>query len=114
MSTSGKKKKVIVSSGNKKSKTKTISTTKKKIKPTVSRKNRVPAQQTAMIYGKSNFKWMFIGIAFIAVGMFLMSGGSMPSPDVWDENLIYNHRRITLAPIIILIGLGIEFYAIFK
>ena len=57
---------------------------------------------------------MLIGLAVIAVGMVLMSGGAMPSPDVWDESLIYSHRRITLAPIVILIGLGIEVYAIFK
>jgi len=57
---------------------------------------------------------MFIGLGFIVLGMVLMSGGSMPSADVWDEDLIYSFRRITLAPIVILIGLGIEVYAIFK
>jgi len=67
-----------------------------------------------MLFNRENFKWIFIGIGFIVLGMFLMMGGSMPSPDVWDESLIYSHRRITLAPIMILIGLGIQVYAIFK
>jgi hypothetical protein len=67
-----------------------------------------------MIFGRENFKWIFIGLALIAVGMLLMVGGSMPSPDVWDESLIYSHRRITLAPIVILTGLAVEIYAIFK
>ncbi len=67
-----------------------------------------------MIYDKENFKWMFIGLGVIILGFILMSGGSMPSPDVWDDSLIYSFRRITLAPIVIMIGLGIEVYAIFK
>ena len=43
-----------------------------------------------------------------------MVGGAMPSPDVWDENLIYGFRRTVLAPFIILVGFVIEVYAIFK
>ena len=109
-STGKKKKKVIVSKKN----LQKNETTKKKIKATVSKKNRKLSPDSTLIYGKTNFKWMFIGLAFIAVGLLLMSGGSMPSPDVWDESLIYSARRITIAPIVILIGLGIEVYAIFK
>lgn len=67
-----------------------------------------------MTFGRENYKWMLIGLAVIALGFALMAGGAMPSPDVWDESLIYSPRRITLAPIVILIGLGIEVYAIFK
>ena len=67
-----------------------------------------------MLFERENFKWMLIGIGLIALGMILMIGGSMPSPDVWDESLIYSHRRITLAPLVILTGLAIEIYAIFK
>lgn len=90
--------------------------TKVKIKPTVSkRKSGAKAvASTPLLFGRENFKWMFIGLGVIILGMILMAGGSMPSPDVWDESLIYSFRRITLAPIIILIGLGIEVYAIFK
>jgi hypothetical protein len=42
-----------------------------------------------------------------------MSGGSMPSPDVWDESLIYSFRRITLAPIVLIAGLIVSGMAIF-
>jgi hypothetical protein len=38
----------------------------------------------------------------------------MPSPDVWDDNIIYSFRRVTLAPILILAGLAVEVVAIFK
>jgi len=37
----------------------------------------------------------------------------MPSPDVWDESLIYSTRRITIAPMFILAGLIVSVYAIF-
>ena len=54
---------------------------------------------------------MFIGIAFIALGFILMSGGGSDDPNVFNED-IYNFRRIRLAPTLVLIGLGIEVYAI--
>jgi hypothetical protein len=57
---------------------------------------------------------MLIGIGLIALGLILMLGGSMPSPDVWDDSIIYSFRRITLAPALIVAGLLVEVYAIFK
>lgn len=66
-----------------------------------------------LVFGKNNFKFIIIGTSLIAIGLMLMSGGSMPSPDVWDESLIYSFRRITLAPIVIILGLIVNVYAIF-
>ncbi|HRF22845.1 MAG TPA: DUF3098 domain-containing protein [Chitinophagaceae bacterium] len=49
------------------------------------------------------------------MGMFLMSGGrSNVDPNVFDSGSVYSARRITIAPILILIGLVVEMYAIFK
>lgn len=76
--------------------------------------SRSVSSNSSLTYGKEQIKWMLIGIGFIVLGMILMSGGGMPSPEVWDESLIYSHRRLTLAPIAILIGLGLQIYAIFK
>lgn len=64
--------------------------------------------------GRQNYIWMGIGVALIIVGMALMSGGKMPSPDVWDDSIIYSFRRTVLAPFLILAGLVVEIYAIFK
>nr|MBS0038567.1 DUF3098 domain-containing protein [Saprospiraceae bacterium] len=77
-------------------------------------KRQPPAPKEPMLFQRVNFKWMFIGIGFILLGLLLMYGGSMPSPDVWDESLIYSHRRITIAPMLMLIGFGLQIYAIFK
>jgi len=67
-----------------------------------------------LVFGKSTFIWIGIGVALMLVGMVLMSGGAMPNPDVWDDELIYSFRRITLAPMVILAGLGVITYAILK
>lgn len=71
-------------------------------------------KKSLQFFGKSNYIWMLIGAVFIIIGMFLMSGGKSPNPDVFDANEVYSFRRITLAPIVIIIGFVIEIYAIFK
>ena len=67
-----------------------------------------------LIFGKTNFLWMGIGAALILAGLLLMMGGQQPSPDVWDDNIIYSTRIVTIAPLVILAGLVVEIYAIFK
>ena len=57
---------------------------------------------------------MGIGALVIAIGMFLMSGGSSNDPTVFNKDEVYSTTRITIAPILILAGLVIEVYAIFK
>ncbi|MBX9734021.1 MAG: DUF3098 domain-containing protein [Chitinophagaceae bacterium] len=66
------------------------------------------------LFAKENYTWMIIGAAIIALGMFLMSGGKNTDPNVFDTNQVYSTTRITIAPIVIVIGLLIEVYAIFK
>lgn len=63
------------------------------------------------LFGKRNYKFMLIGIIFIALGFILMSGGGSDDPNVFDES-IFNWRRIRLAPTLVLIGFGVQVYAI--
>ena len=63
------------------------------------------------IFGKKNYKFMFIGLACIAVGFILMSGGGSDDPNVFNPD-IFSFRRIRLAPTLVLIGFGIQIYAI--
>jgi len=65
----------------------------------------------SFIFGKKNYLFMFIGIAFIVIGFILMSGGGSDDPNVFNPD-IYNFQRIRLAPTLVLIGFGIEVYAI--
>jgi len=72
-----------------------------------------------MLFNKSNYIPMIIGIVFIAVGFMLMVGGGFElnenfiQPE-FDKEGLYSFRRITLAPIVIFIGFMIEIYAIMK
>lgn len=66
------------------------------------------------LFDRSNYKWMLIGVGFILLGLILMAGGKSPDPHQFNYDDVYSFRRITLSPILILIGLGIEVYAIIK
>lgn len=67
------------------------------------------------IFSKDNYRWMLIGLLVIAAGMFLMSGGkSNTDPSVFNKDAVYSTTRITVAPLLILLGLVIEVFAIFK
>lgn len=70
---------------------------------------------TPSMFSKENYMWMAIGVVVIAIGMFLMSGGrSNSNPAVFDAKEVYSGTRITVAPILILAGLVIEIFAIFR
>ncbi|HSU28663.1 MAG TPA: DUF3098 domain-containing protein [Chitinophagaceae bacterium] len=65
-------------------------------------------------FEKSNYTWMIAGLVIIAIGMFLMAGGKSNDPSVFDRKAVYSTTRITVAPILILIGLVVEIFAIFR
>lgn len=67
--------------------------------------------QQQFLFGKKNYVFMLIGIAVITLGFILMSGGGSDDPNVFNP-AIYNWQRIRLAPTLVLIGFGIEIYAI--
>ncbi len=74
-------------------------------------KKRKQEAKENFVFGKKNYKFMFIGLACIAIGFILMSGGGSDDPNVFNPE-IFHWRRIRLAPAIILLGFGIEIYAI--
>ncbi|BDU23781.1 DUF3098 domain-containing protein [Flavobacterium sp. GSB-24] len=65
------------------------------------------------LFDSINYKILLIGIAVIALGFILMSGGGSKDPNVFNED-IFSFRRIRLAPTTVLIGFGITIYSIFK
>ncbi len=90
--------------------------TTKKVTPTAPRARKTSAQREPreLIFKKQNYMLMGAGAGLIFLGMLLMLGGSMPSADVWDDSIIYSFRRTVLAPVVILAGLVVEIFAIFK
>lgn len=74
-------------------------------------KKRKEAAKQNFVFSKKNYIWMFIGLAFIAVGFILMVGGGSDDPNVFSD-AVFSVQRIRVAPTLILIGFGIQIYAI--
>lgn len=64
-----------------------------------------------MPFGVKNYVLMGVGLLVIVVGFMLMSGGGNHTVTEFDWS-IYSTRRITLAPIVVLLGFVIEILAI--
>jgi hypothetical protein len=64
-------------------------------------------------FGKENYILMVTGVVLIILGFILMTGGGSKDPNVFNEEM-FDFRRLTLSPILILIGFGIEIVAIMK
>jgi hypothetical protein len=71
-------------------------------------------KKSTAIFTKENYLWMAAGAVVIALGMLLMAGGKSDNPAVFNDKEVYSTTRITMAPILILLGLGLEVFAIFK
>ena len=72
---------------------------------------RKEESKAEFIFGKKNYKFMLIGLGLIALGFILMSGGGSDDPNVFNPD-IFSWRRIRLAPALVLLGFGLEVYAI--
>lgn len=68
----------------------------------------------ALTFGPGTYKWMGIGFALVVLGLLLMAGARGDEFNEFDESYIYGFRRITLAPIMMLAGLGTVVFAILK
>jgi hypothetical protein len=65
-----------------------------------------------MPFGKINYILLVAGIVVLAIGYILLSGGGSDDPNVFNYD-IFNTRRLTIAPIVLVLGFLIEFAAIF-
>ncbi len=74
-------------------------------------KNRV---ETITLLQKENLKWIGIGLAILIIGYLVMLGGRGDDPNVFDDKKMYSFMRITLGPILICLGFGVQMYGILK
>lgn len=75
---------------------------------------RAPRVKKELIFNRNNYILLGAAGLAMALGIILMSGGSMPDPNTWDENVIYGSRRMVLAPIMMLGGVVLGIVAIFR
>ncbi|MEM6967091.1 MAG: DUF3098 domain-containing protein, partial [Bacteroidota bacterium] len=88
-----------------------------KVAPTTSRRSRTApktVKNEKLLFEKKNFTLILIGLGLVALGLIMMLGGSQPNPDEWKDEIIYAPRIMIFGPILILSGLIVEVYAIFK
>lgn len=77
-------------------------------------KDLTPKGNQTFLFDKSNYMWMIGGVVVILIGFLLMSGGKSEDPNKFNYEEVYSTTRITIAPLLILIGFAIEVYAIMK
>ena len=77
-------------------------------------KNSGQSNPVGFALGKENLKLMLIGLAIIVLGFALMTGGKSSDPNVFNKDVIFSFRRITVAPLVVMFGFLFEIYAIMK
>lgn len=70
--------------------------------------------QRPFLFDKTNYIIMLAGLLVFIIGLLLMVGGKSNDPNQFHPEEIYSFRRITLAPIVVILGLVIEVFAIMK
>jgi hypothetical protein len=80
--------------------------------PTPSTPTATPAG--GQLFGRENYIWIIVGLLVIGLGLILMAGGSSNDPNTFNPAEVHSKTRITVAPLLILLGLGIEAFAIFR
>jgi hypothetical protein len=63
--------------------------------------------------GRQNYMMLLAGFGVIIIGFALMAGGKSDDPNVFNPE-VFSFRRITLAPIVVMIGFISIIYAILK
>ena len=75
--------------------------------------NKIKKEPNPFLFDKQNYILMIIGLLTIGIGFVLMAGGKSEDPNIFNPEEVYSMRRITIAPIVVLLGFLIEIYAIF-
>ena len=74
--------------------------------------------KTTLVFSRDNYKWMIIGAVVILLGYLLMIGKTddlFVGRKLFEDGISFSsHVKITIAPLLVLIGFGIEVYAIMK
>jgi hypothetical protein len=64
-------------------------------------------------FKRNNYLLFAAGTVLVIVGFILMAGGKQTDPDVFNPE-VFSFTRITLAPIVVLSGMAVVMFGIFK
>lgn len=70
-------------------------------------------EKNTSLFGAVNYKLLLLGLIISLIGFILMMGGGSEDGLSFNPE-IFNFQRITLAPLVILIGIVIDVVAIMK
>src|SRR3569832_210899 len=70
-------------------------------------------QQTRFLFDRMNYYFIGGGMLLLIIGYVLMSGGEQ-APNEFKPEVVYSFQRITLAPIIVVLGYIVIGYGIMK
>ncbi len=89
---------------------------KNNIKSTSKSANNIPAAKEnklnlQLAFGPINYILMVVGIVILAIGYILLSGGGSDDPNTFNPAM-FDSRRLTVAPILIVLGFVVEIFAI--
>src|ERR1700722_16342734 len=79
-----------------------------KAKQAPSPQPRQNAQAIPLLFDRDKYVVMVVGVVVILLGFALMSGGNNNNPAVFPKEELYSFRRVTLAPIMVVLGFAIE------
>lgn len=70
-------------------------------------------EERVLLFDRTKYTLMIVGLLVTAIGFLLMIGGGSDDPNVFSYDL-FSFRRITLAPLLVLAGFGVQVFAIMK
>jgi len=67
-----------------------------------------------LAFGKENYKLFIAAVVVVTIGYLLMVGGGSDDPNVFNADELFSPVRITVAPMVVLVGFALGVYAIMK
>ena len=71
-------------------------------------------KKNAFGFQPENYRLLLIGLAINVVGFLLMIGGGADDPNSFNADELFSARRITIAPLLIVVGYVVIMIAIMK
>jgi hypothetical protein len=70
-------------------------------------------EPSRLLFDRTKYLFLIGGLLITALGFILMIGGGSDNPNEFSYDL-FNFQRLTLAPFLVLLGYGVQIYAILR